>query len=80
MEARIEQWGNSLALRIPPSVAQQMALAADVAVSLEIRDGKLSVWPAGPPPVTLEQLLAGVTPDNLHREVNTGPAVGGEAW
>lgn len=51
MEARIEQWGNSLALRIPPSEAQQMALAADAAVSLEIRDGKLSVWPAEQPPL-----------------------------
>ena len=80
MEARIEQWGNSLALRIPPSVAQQMALAADAAVSLEIRDGKLSVWPAGKPPLTLAQLLAGITPDNLHQEADTGPAVGGEAW
>lgn len=80
MEARIEQWGNSLALRIPPSVAQQMALAADAAVSLELRDGKLSVWPAEKPPLTLEQLLEGITPDNRHREWDTGPAVGGEAW
>ena len=28
----------------------------------------------------LEQLLAGVTEENLHREVDTGPAVGNEAW
>ena len=28
---------------------------------------------------TLAQLLAGVTPENLHREWDTGPAVGGEA-
>jgi len=80
MEARIEQWGNSLALRIPPSVAQQMALAADAAVSLEVRDGKLSVWPAGKHPFTLEQLLEGITPENRHQEVDTGPAVGGEVW
>lgn len=80
MEARIEQWGNSLALRIPPSVAQQMALAADAAVNLEIRDGKLSVWPAGKPPLTLAQLLEEITPDNRHQEADTGPAVGGEVW
>jgi antitoxin component of MazEF toxin-antitoxin module len=28
---------------------------------------------------TLAQLLAGVTPENLHGEWETGPAVGGEA-
>ena len=80
MEARIEQWGNSLALRIPPSVAQQMALAADAAVSLEVRDGRLSVCPAGNSSLTLAQLLAGITPENRHQEVDTGPAVGGEIW
>ena len=35
---------------------------------------------SGKPPLTLAQLLAGVTPDNLHQEMDTGPAVGGEAW
>jgi antitoxin component of MazEF toxin-antitoxin module len=32
------------------------------------------------PALSLEQLLAGVTEDNLHREVDTGPAVGHEVW
>lgn len=30
--------------------------------------------------VTLNKLLAQVTADNLHREVDSGPAVGIEAW
>lgn len=29
---------------------------------------------------TLETLLAGVTPENLHKELETGQAVGNEAW
>jgi antitoxin MazE len=29
--------------------------------------------------VTLAQLVAAITPDNLHGEVSTGPAVGREA-
>ena len=29
---------------------------------------------------TLESLLAGVTPENLHKELETGQAVGNEAW
>jgi antitoxin component of MazEF toxin-antitoxin module len=32
------------------------------------------------PGFTLEELLAGVTKENVHAEVDTGPAVGNEAW
>jgi len=35
---------------------------------------------AVPRKYSLGQLLAGVTPENLHAEVRTGPSVGGEAW
>lgn len=78
MEGRIEQWGNGLALPIPQTLAQQMGLAADTAVSLEVRDGRLSVCPVGKPLFTLEELLEGITEENRHGEVDTGPAVGGE--
>jgi antitoxin component of MazEF toxin-antitoxin module len=36
------------------------------------------VFEAAPP--ALAVLLAGVTPENLHGEVDAGPAVGNEAW
>jgi hypothetical protein len=29
---------------------------------------------------TLADLLAGVTPENIHAEIPTGPSVGKEAW
>ena len=29
---------------------------------------------------SLEELLAGVSPDNLHGEIDTGPAIGQEMW
>jgi antitoxin component of MazEF toxin-antitoxin module len=32
------------------------------------------------PCLTLEDLLAQVTDDNLHAELDTGPPVGDEAW
>ena len=31
-------------------------------------------------PLTLEGLLSKVTDDNLHQEVESGPAVGNEVW
>ncbi len=30
--------------------------------------------------LTLKQLMDKVTPENIHREVETGPATGNEAW
>lgn len=31
-------------------------------------------------PISLDALLTQITVENLHREVDTGPAVGNEAW
>ncbi len=80
MEGRIEQWDKGLALPIPQDLAQQMGLAADTAVSLEVRDGELKVGPVGKVRFTLEELLEEITEENRHGEVDTGPAVGGEVW
>ncbi len=80
MKTRVQKWGNSLALRIPKSVAAEVGLDQDALVELSLVDGKLVVAPVVEPAVTLDQLLAGVTEDNLHREVDTGPAIGNEAW
>ena len=80
MRARIQKWGNSLALRIPRSFAAETALGQGAEVDLTIENGCLVVTPLAAPEYTLDDLLARVTPDNLHGEVDTGPAVGDEAW
>ena len=80
MKTRIQKWGNSLALRIPKSFAAESHLEQGMLVDVSLLDGKLLVTPLRPPAVTLEDLLAGITPQNLHHEVDTGPAVGHEAW
>jgi len=40
-----------------------------------MRNGKLIVAPADKPKYSLKKLLAQVNEDNLHYEVETGPAV-----
>jgi antitoxin MazE len=80
MKTRVQKWGNSLALRIPKSFAQEAGLHADAAVELSLVDGKLVVQPITPQPLTLDQLLQGVTDENLPGEWDTGPAVGKEVW
>jgi antitoxin MazE len=80
VRTRVHKWGNSLALRIPKSFAAEVGLGDESAVHLSVVNGKLVIEPAVEPEVTLEQLLAQVTEDNLHDEVSTGPAMGSEAW
>jgi antitoxin MazE len=80
MKTRIQKWGNSLALRIPRSFADKVGLEYDAPVDVSLVDGKLVVIPVGEPMLPLEGLLAQVTEDNLHREVDTGQAMGKEAW
>jgi antitoxin MazE len=80
MKTRVQRWGNSLAVRIPKSFAEEVGLRDDSPVDLRLSQGKLVLEPASPPVPTLEELLKGVRKTNLHSEVDTGPAQGREAW
>ena len=80
METRIKKWGNSLAVRIPLSVANQIDLHPDLPVNLIINGNDLTISPIRQALPTLEELLARVTDDNRHEEVDFGPSVGKEVW
>lgn len=78
MEARVQKWGNSLALRIPRALAGDLGLEENTPVHLERVGQQLIVTPAAAP--RLAALLAQITPENLHDEVETGAAQGQELW
>ena len=80
MRTRVQKWGNSLALRIPKSFAVEVGLQKETSVEVSLANGKLVVTPVVKPKTSLKQLLAKVTKDNIHREIDTGPAMGNETW
>jgi antitoxin MazE len=80
MKTRIQKWGNSLALRIPKSFASDIGFQKETPVEIILADGKLVITPITHPKPSLKQLLAKVTKDNLHHEVDTGFPVGNEVW
>lgn len=80
MKTSVRKWGNSLALRIPKPLADEVGLRENSAVELSLREGELVIAPVIRPEPDLEELLAAVTEENLHREVDSGPAMGDEAW
>ena len=49
MKARIQKWGNSLALRIPKLFAAEIHLEQGTLVEVSLHDGKLLVTPLSPP-------------------------------
>ncbi|MGQ0640953.1 MAG: AbrB/MazE/SpoVT family DNA-binding domain-containing protein [Gemmatimonadaceae bacterium] len=80
MLTRVQKWGNSLGLRIPKPVAEQIHIVEGSAVELEIREDTLCITPVSPRRYSLDELLAGVNAENIHGDVDTGPAVGAEVW
>ncbi|MBI4626167.1 MAG: AbrB/MazE/SpoVT family DNA-binding domain-containing protein [Verrucomicrobia bacterium] len=77
MNATIQKWGNSLALRIPQVVARQIQVEEGDAVRLEVRMDILTVRPARPR-YRLANLLRKVTPRNRQPETDWGRAQGRE--
>ncbi len=79
MQTRISRWGNSLAIRIPASFAQEIHVADGTPVELSVQDGQLHIAPVRHS-CDLAALLAGITDDNQHAEIDWGTPVGQESW
>jgi antitoxin MazE len=72
----VKKWGNSLALRIPVHLAQQLNLQENTELDCTVADGILMVRPAAAPGFyTLKQLLDQVIPEHIHAETDTGAAL-----
>ena len=76
---RVTRWGNSLAVRIPKALAAQTRIEEGSEVELSVADGALTIRPRVLT-YRLDELLAQVTPENRHDEVNWGEAQGKEIW
>ncbi len=79
MRARVAKWGNSLALRIPKTVAEEVGLDEGASVEVRVLGRKLLLAPARQQ-YSLDELVAGITPKNRHGETDWGPPVGNESW
>lgn len=80
METRVQRWGNSLAIRIPRTYAEDTHLEEHMTVDITLENGHLIITPVRAPSWSLEELLAGITPDNIHHEIDTGPTLGDKEW
>lgn len=81
MLAKVQKWGNSLALRLPKSVANQADLHINSPVEIIVRDQEIIIQPVRKKKsYELDDLLAQVKPDNIHQEADFGKPMGKEVW
>ncbi len=80
MTAVVRKWGNSAAVRIPAATLAAAGLKPDDRVEVREENGRIVIERAQPQEITLDWLLAQVTPENIHTEFDWGPAVGKEIW
>jgi antitoxin MazE len=80
MNATVQKWGNSLALRIPKSLAKDIDIHQGSVVELEVVEGEMVMIPKKTKELSLARMLRDVNKSNLHSEYEWGSVTGKEAW
>lgn len=76
MRAIVKKWGNSASVRIPAGIMEAAHLCLDDQVDIREEGGRIVIEAIRT--CELAHLLAGITPENLHTEVDFGAPVGKE--
>jgi antitoxin MazE len=79
MKTTISKWGNSLAVRIPKPIADDLHVSPGSEVQIELNGNTLEIQPIQHE-YDLDEMLKQVNKNNLHAEVKTGNPVGKEIW
>ena len=77
---KVQQWGNSLAIRIPRAVARSARLTVGQPVEVSAQASSILVKPIGEPQLTLTQKLAAFDPARHGGEAMATKAVGNEVF
>lgn len=73
IKVQVAKWGNSLGVRVPRDVAARAGLTEGSRVDIEAaKDGRIIISRSRRR-FTLDELLAGMTPDRAHRLEDDGP-------
>lgn len=78
MKTKIQKWGNSLAVRVPKGIAEQAGVKSNDVVDMNVEDGRIVLLPQVVREYNLDDLLNGITDENLHSGIDSGDPVGWE--
>ncbi len=79
MSIIVSKWGNSLGIRLPQSVANQLDITADDKLEFSITKGKLTLKKATEP-TTLEELFKDYNGESVAVRPVIPISVGDEKW
>lgn len=77
MTTKVQKWGNSLGIRIPRQVAENLGIVHGSQMEMSADDQQIVLKPLNGKP-TLEQLLSQITAENRHTEIDFGKREGNE--
>ena len=78
MRAVVRKWGNSASVRIPAAIMEAAHLQLDMPVDIREDRGRIVIVPLCKSEYKLDDLLAGITTENLHEPVDFGDPIGTE--
>ena len=73
----IRKWGNSPAVRIPASLMEIAHLSLNQTIEVRAENGRVIIEPV-PETYSLDAMIAAITPENRHAEIDFGVAEGAE--
>ena len=75
----LQKWGNSDGVRLPKKVIKAAKLKLDQQLVVSLKGQSIILTPVqSDDDFTLDKMLEGVTPENVHGEFDWGPDVGAE--
>ncbi len=79
MDAVIRKWGNSPAVRLNAAAMKAAAFDVEQRVTIKASKGRIVIEPADKFDFSLDDLVAGITRENVHDAVDFGTPRGKEA-
>ena len=79
MQVEVVKWGNSSAVRLPAAILKEVHIALGDRLELRAEEGRI-VLERAQREYCLEELLAGITKENMHAPVEFGAPMGRETW
>jgi len=80
MIQKIDRWGNSLGLRLPKNLTEQLSINEGSSVVVTLEKNALVLRLQKKQPETLKELLSRVTQNNLHDVFDWEGPRGNEVW
>jgi len=78
MRVTVKKWGNSASVRIPSPIMEAAHVRLDQQVDVREEGGRIVIEPVSAPADDLAALVAGITDENRHTEIDFGGPVGNE--